>query len=183
MEIKLNLIPPNKQEEIGKNKRLKMAIKAEIALTIILVGFFIVLLSFKYSLNMGLSGEMLLNAQVEKADQFSKIKSYDNQFNQANERIKQIASIDKAQLYWSRVFEKISQLIPVGIGLKTLSTDQYAITLSGVADTRENLIAFKDKLEKETCFSNIVLPLSNLVDKADVEFQITLDVDEKCLKK
>jgi len=55
--------------------------------------------------------------------------------------------------------------------------------LSGAADTRDNLLAFKDNLEKEGCFSNVDLPLSNLVDKTDVSFRIVFDVKESCLKK
>ncbi|MFA7319557.1 MAG: PilN domain-containing protein [Parcubacteria group bacterium] len=183
MEIKLNLIPPNKKEEIKKNKRLKTAIKSEVVLTVLLVGFFIVLLSFRYILDVGLSGEAILNSEIEKADQFEKIKDYNKQFNEANDQIKQIALIDQSQLYWSRVFVKISQLIPAGIAVDSLETENYMVTLSGHADMRGDLIGFKSGLESEDCFSDVDLPLSNLVDKADAEFKIVFKVDEGCLKK
>jgi hypothetical protein len=183
MEIMLNLIPPNKKEEIKKNKKLKAVIKAEIVLTIMLVGFFTVLLSFKYILDMGLVGEMKLNSEIEKADQFEKIKKYNDQFSQANDRIKQIALIDQSQLYWSRVFVKISQLALPEIEIRSLSTTDYAVTIAGVADTRDSLIGFKSKLENEGCFSNVALPLSDLVDKTNVGFQIAFNVKQDCLKK
>ena len=183
MEIKLNLIPPNKKEEIGKNRRLKMVIRTEIVLTIVAVVFLAVLLSFRYSLELDLAGEEMLNSQIEKADQFEKIKNYDNQFNQANERIGQIADIDQAQLYWSKIFEKISQLTPAGIEVQTFSTDQDAMVIAGLSDTRDNLIEFKANLEENACFSDVVLPLSNLVDKTDVDFKINFNVKENCLKK
>lgn len=183
MEIRLNLIPPHKKEELKKNKRLKTVVKSEIVLTIMLVGFFIVLLSFRYILDIGLKGEMLLNSEMEKADQFEKIKSYDNQFAAANDRIKQVALIDQSQLYWSRVFVKISQLVSSGIAIDALSTENYAVTISGHADTRSELIGFKNKLEKESCFSGVDLPLSNLVDKDNVGFKIVFNVNENCLRK
>ncbi len=183
MEIRLNLIPPNKKVEIAKNAKLKTAIKTEIAMTIILAGLLVVLFSFKYILNIGLSGEATLTSEIETTGQFGKIKNYDNQFSAANERIKQLAAINQSQLYWSGVFEKISALIPDGITTDALSTDGYTLTISGLSDTRDNLISFKSKLENEKCFSNINLPLSNLVDKSNVAFQIVLDVDVKCLGK
>lgn len=183
MEIMLNLIPPSKKEEIKKNKKLKAVIKAEVILTIIVVGFFTMLLSFNYILDMGLAGEMKLNSEIEKADQFEKIKSYNEQFGQANDRIKQIALIDQSQLYWSRVFVKISQLIPPEIEIKSLLTTDYTVTITGVADTRDSLIWFKNKLENENCFSDVSLPLSDLVDKTDVGFQIIFEVKQDCLKK
>ena len=160
-----------------------MAIKAEVALTIIVVVFFAVLVSFKYILNISLSSEAALNVEIETADQFEKIKGYDNQFKQANEKIKQIASIDQTQLHWSNVFEKISGLIPDGIEIKSLTTNNYSINITGLSDTRDNLIEFKSKLVNDRCFSNIDLPLSNLVEKNDVEFGITLNINGDCLKK
>jgi len=183
MEIKLNLIPPSKKEEIRKNKRLRTTIKAEVVLTALLLGFFIVLLSFRYILDVGLSGEVILNSEIEKADQFEKIKDYNNQFNEANDQIKQIALIDQSQLYWSKVFMKISQIIPSGIKVDSLETENYTVTLSGTADIRGDLIDFKGKLEDEGCFSDVDLPLSNLVDKADAEFKIVFKVKESCLRK
>ncbi len=183
MEIKINLIPPSKKEEIKKNKRLKTVIKAEIVLTFIAVAFFMVLLSFRYILDINLAGESMLNAQMEKADQFGKIKNYDDQFNQANDLIKQVALIDQSQLYWSKIFIRLSQLTLPGIEIDSLSTADYTITISGKADTRDNLINFKSNIEKEGCFSKVDLPLSNLVDKTDVEFQIVFDINENCLKK
>lgn len=183
MEIKLNLIPPNKKEEIRKSRRLRIAIRTEIALTIIAVVFLAVLLSFSYSLELDLAGENMLNSEIEKADQFEKIKNYDNQFAQANERIAQVAAIDQAQIYWSKIFKKISQLILPGIEVRSLSIDQNYVTISGLSDTRDSLIEFKGKLEEDACFLDIVLPLSNLVDKVDVDFRIIFKVKEDCLKK
>jgi hypothetical protein len=51
-----------------------------------------------------------------------------------------------------------------------------------MANNRDNLIQFKDNLEKESCFSEINLPLSNLVEKENVEFQIDFNIKKDCLK-
>lgn len=183
MEIRLNLIPPQKKEEIRKSKRLATTIKSEVVLFMILTVFFSVLISYRYILSINLMGETILNAEVEKADQFEKIKNYGDQFSRANDSIKQIASIDQAQLYWSRIFVKLSQLISTGIEIDSFSTNDFSVTLAGTADTRDNLITFKDDLEKEKCFSGVDLPLSNLVDKTNVDFQIVFNLDENCLKQ
>lgn len=183
MDIKLNLIPPAKREEIKKTKRQKTIIKAEMVLAVIFLAFYGVLLSFQYVLNIDLASENMLNSEMEQANQFSKIRRYNVEFKKANDQIRQVASIDKNQLYWSKVFMKLGQLIIPGISLKNFSTDNYSVTVSGTADTRDNLLSFKDNLEKEECFSDINLPLSNLVDKTDVEFKIIFNVKESCLAK
>ena len=53
----------------------------------------------------------------------------------------------------------------------------------GLADTREDLIFLKEKLGEDGCFSDIDLPLSNLVDKNNIEFQIVFKIKSDCLKK
>ena len=182
MDIRLNLIPPQKKEEIRSNKRLRIILKAETVLAIIFLVFFGVLLSFRYILKIDMSGEAMLSSEIEQADQFSKIQKYNDQFKKANEKIKQVAAIDKDQLYWSKLFIKLSQLIVPGVTLNSFSNNDFSIIVSGTADTRDDLLVFKSNLEKEACFSNVDLPLSNLVDKTNVGFQINFDVKEDCLK-
>lgn len=183
IDIKLNLIPPEQKKKIKKNRRLKKIFKAEIVLTCIMLVLTGTLFSFYYILNMELNSQIALSSDMEKADQFDKIKNYDKQFSEANNRIKQIIAVDKAQLYWSGVFVKLSQLALSGITIKSIKTQDYQMTISGTADTRDNLLSFKDNLDKEDCFSDVNLPLSSLVNKTDVDFQIIFDVDDKCLKR
>ncbi len=183
MEIKLNLIPPRKKKEIERRRRVRLALKAEFVLTAIFLVFFSALFSFRYVLDVELASESSLDSEVEMADQFSEIRDYDNKIIMANEKTKQIISIDNGQLYWSRIFIKLSHLVSSGITIESLATADYTVTISGIADRRDNLLKFKDVLEKEDCFSNIDLPLSSLVNKDNIDFQIIFEIKEGCLKR
>lgn len=180
--IKLNLIPPDKKEGIIKNHQLKKAFLVEIILTIIVIGLFATLLSFKYVLSINLASLAASQKGNKQVAQHSKIKKYDQQFNQINTQIFQTIKLEKDQLYWSKLLVKLSQIIFPGISLDSLSTSDYTVTLRGKADNRDDLILFKEKLENETCFSDINLPLSNLVNKDNIEFQISFKVEKECLK-
>jgi hypothetical protein len=48
------------------------------------------------------------------------------------------------------------------------------VTLSGVADTRIALANFKDNLEAEPLFGNVVLPIASLIRDRDLEFIMTV---------
>lgn len=182
MEINLNLLPPSKKEEILKKRRLKTVMGFEASLTLLLVVFLGILMSFKIVLDMGLSANLHARAERENTEQYDKIKKYDEQFRQVNLDISRIKTVERSQLYWSRLLDRLSGIIFPGIALDSITTNDYQISISGVSDNRENLVLLKEKLEGEECFSNVDLPLSDLVDKNNVNFQITFNIGPDCLK-
>ena len=183
MEIKINLVPPVKKEEIKKNNRLKVAIKIELVMTMTLLIFFAALLSFRHILNLNLSLYADARQKSAEAAQYEKIKDFDDKFNEINSQAARIASVKKDQLHWSSIFLCLDGLVFSNIKVKSLATSDYSATLSGIADTRDDLILFKEKMEREKCFSDIDLPLSNLVDKDNVEFKINFNINKDCLNK
>ena len=182
VNITLNLIPPEKKEEITKNKRFKSAVKVEIILTIIFIVFLAALFSFKYILNLNLSS--LSSAYQKEGDspQFVKIKDFDEKFGKLNSQVGEVLSAKRDQLYWTDLFVKLNGVIFPGIKIDSFSTQDYLATLKGTAESRSDLILFKEKLENEQCFSNINLPISDLVNKDNVSFQIDFIINSDCLK-
>lgn len=183
MEIKLNLIPPERKEEIVKNNRLKLAVRLEMFFTAALIIFFAVLLSFEYILNFSLALDSTVKEEGGKVSQYEEIKNYDSQFSQINSQISKIMKVKGEQLYWSVLFAKLGGMVFPGIEIESLSTADYAVAVSGISNTRDSLLLFKEKMEKENCFSNVGLPLSNLIDKSNIEFQIDFNIDRNCLRK
>ncbi len=184
MEIKLNLIPPNKKKELTNIQRLKVVFNAEIVLTIILIGFFLMLKSFNYVLNFNMNSyEKIVQNRSRTAKQFKELEKYDSQFKQINNQISQIYSVEQDQFYWSKMLIRLSELVSSGIKLNSLTTNNYNIVLKGIADNRDDLITFKKQLLNEPELTNVDLPLSNLVDKNNIEFQISFNVKKNYLKK
>ncbi|HRZ95342.1 MAG TPA: hypothetical protein P5262_02115 [Candidatus Moranbacteria bacterium] len=182
MEIKLNLIPPYKKEEIKKAQYLKLIIKMEAILSVFVIVFFVFLLGLGHILDLNMEiVEQGAEASREKG-QYEKIRHYDERFKEINSQIVDIAKIKGDQLYWSNMFFHFSQSILPGVSIQNLATKDYAVFLVGKADSRESLIAFKEKLERDECFSGVNLPLSNLVSKGSVDFQIDLEIREECVQ-
>jgi Tfp pilus assembly protein PilN len=182
MDIRLNLIPPGKKEIILKGRRLKSVIRLEIWMTFMLVVFGGVLLSFRYILNFGLAANQNAQQQNEKSSQYAQIAQFDRQFTQINAQISQVSGVENSQLYWSRLFDKLDAVVFPGITLSSLTTNDYAVNIGGTADNRDDLVLFKEKLGNEKCFSDVNLPLSDLVDKSNVSFQIDFNVTPSCLE-
>jgi hypothetical protein len=73
-------------------------------------------------------------------------------------------------------------VVPENVNLSDLITTNYRISLIGKAKTRDDFLKFQEKIKTENCFSDVEVPLSSLVSKENVEFQINLKVKEECLK-
>jgi Tfp pilus assembly protein PilN len=182
MDIRLNLIPPEKKKEISNKTRVSASIKIEIFLTIVLIVFIAVLFSFNYILKLNLNSVLKAEQKSLNSGKYDKLKEYDENFSQINKKLSNVVAVEKSQLYWSRLFSKLNNFIFPGIKISSLSTSDYLVTLQGISDTRDNLILFKDKLSSEECFSEVGLPLDDLVDKNNVVFKIDFFVDKNCLK-
>jgi hypothetical protein len=162
--------------------RLKLIMRIELAVIIFIFLFFGFIFGLNCILNFNLNTVSNEKESSSGKVQYEKIDKYDNNFKKINLQVSQAEKIEKDQLYWSNVFFHFSQVILPGISIQNLATKDYTTFLMGKADSRDNLIAFKDKLEKDGCFSDINLPLSNLVSKGDIDFQMDLKIKEDCIK-
>jgi|WetSurMetagenome_2_1015567.scaffolds.fasta_scaffold183677_2 hypothetical protein len=181
MEINLNLIPPYREEEIQKSKRFRLIVKLEMFIVAFVLVFFIFLFSLGYILDLNLKTVSNEIESSREKKQLDNIKKYDEEFSQANAEFLKIEKINNDQLYWSTLYLKLSQSIIPGISMQSLATKDYAVFLVGKADSRENLVTFKDNLGKESCFSEINLPLSDLVSKGNIDFQMDLKIKDECV--
>ena len=180
--IKLNLIPEFRKKEIAQASKLSLILGWEIEIFLIMLVFFALIVSLNYVLQFNLAAVNGATESQQSKDKYERISELDSEFKNINGQISQIESVQKDQLYWSTMFEKLSLAMPDGIKISKMANKNYAVFLAGVADTRDNLVALKDKLSQESCFTNVNLPLSNLVSRDNVDFQIDFNIKEECLK-
>lgn len=181
MEIKINLIPPYRKEKIAQAKRLRLVLWTEVAVTVILILFSFFLLGLGKFLEMNLKAVSGFQNSSSEKGQYEKINTMDKEFEIINSQTGDILAIKKDQFYWSRMLIGISESIISGVSINELASKNYSVFLSGRADSRDNLIKFKEKLENNQCFTDIKLPLSNLVSKENIDFQLDLKMKKDCL--
>lgn len=182
MEININLIPPYRKEELERARHLKLIIKSEIGITLLLAVLFLFVLGLNKSLDLGLAAITSSQNIENNQDQYKAIDSYNSNFSNINKNVTLVTKIKKDQLYWDILFSKLSADINPGITITNLANKDYDVYMAGNADTRDNLIAWRDKLTSEDCFQNVDLPLSNLVSDNNISFQMDFTVKSDCLK-
>jgi len=182
MEIKLNLIPTEKKNEIAEAKVFRLVLRWEMNLFLILVVFCMLIFSLNYLLQINLDAQISESESGQNKARYERISQLDNSFKDINAQIYLNASIEKDQLHWSNVFMKLNAAIPDGISVTKLANKNYQFLLAGTADTRDILVAMKESFAQENCFADVNLPLSSLVSKDNVDFQIEFNIKEDCLK-
>lgn len=120
------------------------------------------------------------SAEVQAQTELTNITQ--NKINQKidfyNNQIKTINQIQENYVAWPDLLYLFNQLITEGINLQKTNFDinENMITITGIADTRDNLLNFKNSLERCELITNITLPLNTLLKKQDINFTITADL-------
>ncbi|HPN96829.1 MAG TPA: hypothetical protein PLK35_03605 [Candidatus Moranbacteria bacterium] len=183
MEVNINLLPDYRKEEIEKAKRLKLTWRFGLFIIIFFLIFFSFLFGIRKILEINFNSIISNQKAGSDSDKYEEIKKYDEEFSRTNQEVSQVLAIKKDQIYWSNLFVILSKASLPGVEFTDIKTKNYKVFLIGKADSRDNLTALKENLEKSSCFENLAFPLSNLVSKENVDFQMDFDVKEECLKK
>lgn len=182
MPIEINLLPENKKEEIARAERFRSVLGWEMIAFLIGAAVISFLVGVGYLLDFELKADDAMAKNGLSGEQYQTIDYYQAKFTEINAKLNKIVSIDASQLYWSRLFLKLDAIVPSGVEISALSSKDYAVYLTGKAKNRDDLILFKERLSQDDCFQDVNLPLSDLVSKENIAFQIDLDVNSDCIK-
>lgn len=133
-------------------------------------------------LNLEKEHQILLGQDSERyQSEEKKLRMFEEKFRATNKLSDAIFSVDKNRFYFTNVFVLLDQYMSEKITFEHISTKEYQVFLSGIAETRDDLLVFHQKLKEEKCFSQVNLPLSNLLTQENVSFQMDITVQESCV--
>jgi Tfp pilus assembly protein PilN len=183
MKIILDLLPEQKKLAIKRKKIFGKILREEVMFLFPLIVFIFILLDIYYILTIQKSTLIKEYSMQQEQSQYKQMDIFEEKFRQINDMDQQLKKIQENQLKWSNLFKELSAVMPSGVYINDLATKDYAVFLSGEAKSRDDLLDFKNKLENSVCFQEVNVPLSNLVVKDNVVFQLDLKIKKECLKK
>lgn len=183
MRIYLDLLPDERKQEKKKKKLFKKILRQELRFFMPVVSFIIILTAININLKIQLDSLDNIYSAEQSRGGYKNLKEYEDKFREINMKTSSIAKFQERHLYWSALFYNLSNLIPEGVFINGLSTKDYQVSLTGKAKTRENLLSFQEKIKASDCFSEVNVPLSNLVNRENVDFQIDFKLKKNCLNK
>jgi len=175
--ITLNLLSPNKKKELRLMQFYGVAKNLIIFILFITSLVAIVLLLTKMVLQNNFNKIVAENTLTTR---------YANLFNkdvkEFNQYVRGVGKIQEEYTPWVNFFTHFSQLVPNNIIIYTLNINQDKILITGLGGTRDELLKFKDELEKSELFSKVAIPLDNLLKKDNVDFSIKANISLDRLK-
>jgi len=101
-------------------------------------------------------------------------ENYTAQVKQLNSAITSVENIQSEYINWSYLLEFLHQLSDQDINISNINVnkEKEVISLNGMAATRDSLLQLKKKLEESNYFTEINLPIKNLLEKENISFDI-----------
>ncbi|MFH0854519.1 MAG: PilN domain-containing protein [bacterium] len=105
--------------------------------------------------------------------------SFKTDLDNLNEQFNNIKDIQSNFIPYDNLLLEITNNIPKNISLSYLSanTNLNKIILKGNALERQDLLNLKRNLEESNIFKNVECPIANLIEKKDINFNITADLN------
>lgn len=181
MKIYLDLLPKQRKTEIRRKRIFRRILRQEFLFALPIFLFIAILANIYYLISVQRKVTITANTNFASQDKYQELHSYEEKFKQVNETMALLLKIQANHFHWADVLGRISSTVPEGIYIGEFSTKNYKILLVGKSKNRDILLNFKNDLESDSCFENVNVPLSNLVVKDNIDFQIDFSVKRDCL--
>jgi Tfp pilus assembly protein PilN len=184
MKIYLDLLPDERKQEMRRKKVFRGILRDQFLFSIPMIVFILILCDIYYVLTEQKKYSLIQAQTVDEVqEQYNQLNTYEDKFKEVYALGQIMIKIQSKHLHWQQFFRELSNVVPDGVYLTNFSTKDYVVFLVGKAKVRDDLLTFKEKLESSPCFESVNVPLSDLVDKENIDFQIDLKVKESCLLK
>ena len=183
MKISLDLLPEGRKNDLKRTKLFRKVIWFEIVFLFPIFVMSAILLDNLYVLNYEKGASAKIYALELGQDQYKKLNDFQGSFKQANDLSTLALNFQGKHLQWTNVLHELSATMPDSVTLKDVASNDFQLSFTGMAKTRDDLLNFQSALEKSACFQNVNVPLSDMVQKNDLNFQIDLSVKPDCLMK
>ncbi len=175
--ITLNLISPAKKQEL-RLMQLYIMIK-----NLIIIILFVTIITAIILLLTKMSLQNYFNDVVAQTTATTK---YANLFNEdlkeLNQYIKSVDEIQQKYIPWTKFFIGLSKLVPDEINLFSLNLNEGKILITGLAKTRDKLLEFQKNLKNSEFFSEVTIPIDNLLERKDINFSIKANINLENVK-
>jgi len=169
MRISLNLLPPEKKRNLRQGFIIAFAQSMTLYVFIIVLVLTGTIISVRMMMNNNFEA---LNQPVSEADQYP---ASSNEIKQLNFYLQRVDSYATRFTAWSEVLKSVLSAVPKDVHVQKLSfATDGGVRLTGEAATRDDLLALKNALSTLPFLSDISSPLSNLLQKKNVLFELTM---------
>lgn len=176
----LHLLPDTQKKRVLKEYRMRIVAVVFILITLLSIAGVVLLLpsylSAVGSLNLVKNGNKIKQSSIESL----KGSNFDDKLKNVDYGVKALKITQ--QIPGSiETYNNLNEDAPAGVVINkyfyTLTDDKNAsVGIDGIAQDRETLIAFQNKLKEHKEFQGIEIPISSFTKKKDINFSIKFNL-------
>ncbi len=166
MRFTINLLPSEKQQALRAGLVITYVENILLSFLILACIFAVTLVSLRFVLR-GFHDDL-----AGRADEIStESGSTRAEIRNIDAYLKRVDAVQRQAIAWSDVFVGLAEATPSGIRLAGIDvTPKGKVSVRGMAPTRDHVLRYNDALEASGLFSSISSPLSNILQRTDVQF-------------
>jgi hypothetical protein len=178
----INLLPPEEKEKLFLKKKGKLVIILEITVLVSLVCLILILSSIKLYIAAEASSLKIVSERAEKEYQSPIFSNFKDIIQKYNKIIVQLKNFYEQKAYLGQALKNISNIQrPDGLYLTELSlkkngNKKIKVIISGVSDSRENLLLFKKNIEEVQKIENSYFSPETWTNPENINFNLTFEI-------
>ena len=179
----VNLLPEQTKKAFTRHYYLTLVTTLSSALALATVlGVLLLIPSYLLARNEAESSERYLSA-LEETVGLRERAGVTDVMRELSEEVSILSSFESSRPT-ANIIKAIDQALPRRVFLQGVSVTHFGprageVALVGIADTREDLLAFSDALKATPLFKNVSIPVNQLVPGVDVKFSFSFGFTEK----
>lgn len=171
----INLLPPEEREKVYSDLFKRQISIFGFILSFIFLGSAVFILN-TYAFLKIQSRELKNSLSLEEIKSETKeVKVLEEEIKNLNSKLSLYEKFRLENISSLDVLSKIEDTIPLGVNLNSVvfEGDSNKIILTGVSNSRDDVIEMENRIKKSEFFQNLESPLSNFLDKSGSKFTFT----------
>lgn len=180
----INLLPEQEKENLRLKNQEKLFLIWGMMVSVFLICLILILLAIKFYVLIESDYQKNILEQAKKATQTADFINLSGEVQKYNGVLAQLDSFYKKEIYFSAVLETVTGISsPEGIFITDFSLGRnqngvVQVSISGVSDTRDNLLVFKKNIEQDASIKNPYFSPESWINPKNVDFSLTLTIDK-----
>ncbi len=174
----LNLLPPKQKKELRLRFLNKTIACFVIAIILIILSLILFLFLAQKFLKVSLEEKEIELSSWQSKSKIQELEKLEDQLQEVNRNVVFLNKKLEQRVEFYLILEKLAEYTPLEIRVDNLYiNNSREVIISGYSPSRNNLLAFKENLEKSSVFTNLDFPLSNLAKTENIKFHFSFKAD------
>lgn len=184
MKISLNILPEEYKKSLRQQKIVKHLFLLIFQMGVLSFVFCCMLLGILWGMHYYEQTSVLYADNFDE-ENLKELQKYEEQSLEENEKMNVLQKVFETQYSYTNIFLLFDEIFPEKMYIKKIEFNLKKGTIYGIAEERDSIIFLQKSMEEHECFSEVTIPIGELVTKEDVAFTLsfTIENEEKCLQR